>query len=64
MMTTTMPMIIGSSQKMRTIMAEDSKDPAAAKEVKVVKEVKARNLPVKMAAGLHVPMVQFSTEKV
>lgn len=58
MMTTAMPMIIGSSQKMRTIMAEDSKDPAAAKEVK------ARNLPVKMAAGLHVPMVPFSTEKV
>jgi hypothetical protein len=34
-------------------MAEDSKDPV------VAKEVEAGNLPVRMAAGLHVPMVPF-----
>jgi hypothetical protein len=46
--------------------AADSKDLKAVAEEDPVaaEEVKARSLPVKMAAGLHVPMVPFSTEKV
>lgn len=61
-----MPMTIGSSQKVRAMAAADSKDLKAVAEEDPVaaEEVKARSLPVKMAACLHVPMVPFSTEKV